>query len=207
MSKINKSYQMEAITSNILIENILKSIENNEVYYAKNVFQGYLNWEDFITLLDYQYNNSKISDGNNPDHRIINKAGVVTNIVKYPDFHYHMLEIASSNLVHQKIYEDIVYIKNLMDYFKTVLPSRFILKSLVNFVGNDFIGSMHNDPYHVFSMQHLGNVEYTILDKNGDKKIYILEPGDFIFMPSGTNHSISAPEPRGTLILDIEKFR
>jgi mannose-6-phosphate isomerase-like protein (cupin superfamily) len=95
-------------------------------------------------------------------------------------------------------------IYDFMEYIRDSVKSRATLKALVNIVGNEFSGNKHHDPYHVFSVQHIGTVEYNIFDSEDNKITYTLEPGDLIFMPSGTTHSISAPTSRGTLILDIE---
>lgn len=208
MMKINKNFELVNVEKQSLIKNILSSIENKEIYYCKNVFKDFLNWEDFIDLLNYQYEYSEISPGNPTDHRVINKISQkATNIVKYPEFHYHLLEIDSSNNINSLINNYFFYIKNLMEYFKEIITNKFTLKALFNFVGNEFTGMIHDDPYHVLSMQHFGNVEYNILDLNGNKTTYVLEPGDLIFMPSGTKHSINAPDPRGTLIFDIETIQ
>jgi len=205
-TNINKEWQLKAIESSKLMDNLVNSINNNQVYYQKNAFEEFLSWGNFISLLDYQYNKSKISEGNNPDHRVINKNGNVTNISKYTDFHYHLLEIVSSDHINPSIYNEFIYIKNMMNYFKLIFPSRFTLKALINLVGGDFVGEIHDDPYHVFSMQHLGTIEYMIKDIDGNSNTYILEPGDLLFIPSGMKHSVLPSEPRGTLIFDIERF-
>lgn len=181
---------------------LLSSIKNNEVLYVKNFINEFLKWDDFISIINYQYNNSESNDSQD---RIKNqKSGKSTKIAKYTDFHYHLLELTFTNKPVENIEFNFPHIKNFMDYIRESVNTRATLKALVNIVGNEFSGNTHHDPYHVFSVQHLGTVDYKIFNSERKLTTYTLEPGDLIFMPAGTMHAISAPSSRGTLILDFE---
>lgn len=190
------------IDKETLYKMLLDSIKNNKVLYIKNFINTFLSWEDFIKIVDYQYNNSESVDA--PDRVKNNMSRKPTKISKYTEFHYHLLELTHTNNPVEIIESSFPYIKLFMDYIRDSIKSRATLKALVNIVGNDFIGRKHHDQYHVFSVQHIGTVDYKVFDFDDDFVTYNLEPGDLIFMPAGTVHEISAPNPRGTLILDIE---
>lgn len=184
---------------------LINSIKSNEVLYIKNFISEFLSWEDFVSIINYQYNNS---EGQDSFDKIKNQSsGKPTKISKYTDFHYHLLELTFTNNSVKEFESKFPLIQSFMEYVRQSIKSRATLKALVNIVGNEFTGNMHNDPYHVFSVQHVGTVDYHTLKSDGSTAVYTLEPGDLIFMPSGTMHSISAPSPRGTLILDIEQYR
>jgi ribosomal protein L16 Arg81 hydroxylase len=181
---------------------LLSSIKNSEVIHVKNFINTFLSWEDFIKIVDYQYNNSESVD--TPDRVKNNMSRKPTKISKYTEFHYHLLELTSTDVPVINLESEFPKIYDFMEYIRDSVKSRATLKALVNIVGNEFSGNKHHDPYHVFSVQHIGTVEYNIFDSEDNKITYTLEPGDLIFMPSGTTHSISASTSRGTLILDIE---
>lgn len=193
-----------SIDKNQLNDTILSAIENKKVLYIKNFIDEFLSWNDFISIINYQYHNSEANPS--PD-KVINKAlNKPTKISKYTEFHYHLLELTSTVNPTLKIESDFPQIKEFMDYIRESIKTRATLKALVNIVGNEFSGNTHHDPYHVFSVQHVGTVEYNIFDSEDNQTTYTLEPGDLIFMPSGTVHAISAPTSRGTLILDIDQY-
>jgi hypothetical protein len=181
---------------------LLSSVKNNEVLYIKNFINEFLKWDDFISIINYQYNNSEGNDS--PDKIKNQKSGKPTKISKYTDFHYHLLELTFTNRPILDVESYLPQIKSFMDYIRESVKTRATLKALVNIVGNEFSGNAHHDPYHVFSVQHIGTVDYKIFDSERNLTTYTLEPGDLIFMPSGTKHAISAPSPRGTIILDFE---
>ena len=188
-----------------LNEMLLSSINNKEVLYLKNFIDDFLLWEDFISIINYQYHNT---EGFRAPDRVINKiSDKPTKISKYTEFHYHLLELTFTDVPVINLESEFPKIYDFMEYIRDSVKSRATLKALVNIVGNEFSGNKHHDPYHVFSVQHIGTVDYNIFDSNDNLTTHTLEPGDLIFMPSGTTHSISAPASRGTLILDIEQYR
>jgi len=196
------TYSIEETNLNQIL---VDSITNKTVLHVKNFTKDFLTWEDFINIINYQYANSRAQE--TPDKVKNQKTGVPTKISKYTEFHYHLLELTDTENPKYNFEESYPPINFLMSYMRDAIKPRATLKALVNIVGNDFVGNKHHDPYHVFSMQHIGSVEYNIFDENDVLTQYILEPGDLIFMPAGTTHSITAPSPRGTLILDIEQYK
>lgn len=193
-----------SIDKNDLNDIILSAIKNKEVLYIKNFIDKFLSWDDFISIINYQYHNSEANPS--PDKVINRKYNKPTKISKYTEFHYHLLELTSTINPVLKIESDFPQIEEFMNYIRESVKTRATLKALVNIVGNEFSGNTHDDPYHVFSVQHIGTVDYKIFDSNNNLTIYTLEPGDLIFMPSGTVHAISAPTSRGTLILDMDQY-
>ena len=187
-----------------LNEMLLSTIKNKEVLHIKNFIDEFLLWEDFISIINYQYHNTEAEPA--PDKVINKRSNKPTKISKYTEFHYHLSELTYSTKQILEIESQFPKIQEFMDYIRESVESRATLKALVNFVGNEFSGNKHDDLYHVFSVQHVGTVEYNIFDSEDNKTTYTLEPGDLIFMPSGTIHAISAPTSRGTLILDIDQY-
>jgi mannose-6-phosphate isomerase class I len=181
---------------------LLSSIKNSEVIHVKNFINTFLSWEDFINIFNYHYSNSESID--RPDRVKNDFSHKPTQISKYSEFHYHLLELTSTNVVNHELEESFPYINDFMRYIRDSIKMRATLKAVINIVKNSISGNVHHDPYHVFSVQHVGTVDYKIFESDNNFVTYTLEPGDFIFMPSGTVHAISTPNPRGTLILDIE---
>jgi mannose-6-phosphate isomerase class I len=190
------------IDKETLYKMLLDSIKNKKVLYIKNFTNMFLSWEDFIYIINYQYNNTESRPSAD---KVINKVSQKsTKISKYTEFHYHLHELTNSGQKTSNIESEFPKVQDFMDYIRESVKFRSTLKALVNIVGNEFTGNRHDDPYHVLSVQHVGSVDYKIFNSDNDFVIYTLEPGDLIFMPSGTVHAISAPNPRVTLTLDIE---
>ena len=60
----------------------------------------------------------------------------------------------------------------------------------------------HNDNEDVLNWQVIGNTKWTIWDK--EAKQYILEPGDFIYIPKKMDHNTEVLMPRASVSFGVE---
>jgi len=73
----------------------------------------------------------------------------------------------------------------------------------VSFTTKEPTTSKHNDPMDVIYAQFVGSVTWTIFDE--DKfEIYVLNPGDIIYIPKSVMHEVTSLTPRAALSFMFE---
>lgn len=180
--------------------------------YKKEFFTQTPLWGDFISALDYKFNNPHkdyVHDIN--DGGFVFREGLCTDIFVYNRLDPQFWNVASS-LHNKTLFKQIDEIKNLLS---DKLSDEWYAKALINFVGKEAAYSAHKDPQDVISWQCIGNVEYRIYEdvecefgqpidfRKLKYDSYILSPGDVIYLPKGTIHQAVVFEPRATIIFDV----
>ena len=106
---------------------------------------------------------------------------------------------------------------NFNNFEERVQFKLFTAKAILNFIGNESEYYAHKDFNDVISCQCIGSIEYRIYENidcefskpvNVDKlnyKSYFMNPGDIIYIPSGTIHQVIVKEPRATILFDFIK--
>lgn len=195
-------------------EKLVRSIEKKQIFHLKNAMLPSPTWENFIDTLNTKFNEP---DGSVPDPRVISKIdkqGVTrpTDILIYNKLDpviFKVVEYSNNQFLHNHM----KHAENFSNSFKDIFPHHTI-KAIINFVGNEYKYWVHKDDYDVLSWHCIGQMEWRIYSGVEDYKLdtqdfeelnyvsYILNPGDLIYVPAGTVHSVATSEPRASLILD-----
>lgn len=197
-----------------MLENFIKARQENKVHLEKNLLPNTPQWIDFLNLMTKKYNNAARQEYDDSwrvksedrwiegtDIMIYNKMDpVIFKAIQYSDGHYGDNLIDASPLV------------NLL----SPIFSRFEVKAIINFIGSESEYWVHKDDHEVVSWHCQGKMEWRIYPSEAENELwkqeqhmkiespydsYILEPGDVIYVPTGTIHEVVTPEPRASLIL------
>jgi len=200
-------------------QEFVKALKEKKTLFLKSHIKNSPSWENFIGLINHQYNSPTIIEGAEDEDIFIHHNN--KNTYMYSDskdgrpFSFNLWFIYYKNLSFNgsdKFY-DMPYIQ---DFIADFAPDSFAAKSIINLAGNEFYGSVHKDPQDVVSWCCVGSVEYRIYEDvpnseygcnidNTDLKYdsYIMEPGDVILVPAGTIHQAICHEPRASILIDL----
>ena len=194
----------------LIIENF---IQNKKVLHVKNAIDPCPDWSDFIDVLDKKFNNPS---GSIPDPRLVFKIGEDGKSEKTDILIYNKLDPVVFKVIDyaegQFGTNDMPAAHNFSNIFKNILP-RHAIKAIINFVGNECDYWIHKDDHEVISWHCIGQMEWRIYENIDESKLnsqnfegleytsYILNPGDFLYVPTGTAHSVLTTSPRASLIL------
>lgn len=204
--------------------------DTGQVLFLKNFMKESPGWDDFVKLIDHQYNNpltnentdflykERVKEIKTPQF-IVNKSGTNTNIQHFQNLSLEMWFVRQIGTGFDKHnWYNNHMIDNFVSFFHRK-ESVSTLKCLINFAGNELNGNIHSDYQDVVSWTCAGEVEYriykinrnfernTISDdeaKNFEYDAYIMTPGDVIYMPKGTYHKAICHKPRASIILDYD---
>jgi hypothetical protein len=204
-----------------MLDDFIKAKSENKVCFKKNLLPNTPKWNDFFDLMTKKYHSpfnmnetsippkniitSYLEDGSNgaTDIMLYTKMDpVIFRAVQYWDGSYGKNDIDATIMI---------------DYFKTLFTS-FEIKAIMNMIGGESEYQVHKDDHDVISWHCEGTMEWRIYPNLGDGNIdqfkvkeepyesYILEPGDVIFVPSGTGHQVVISSPRASLILQTNQL-
>jgi len=99
--------------------------------------------------------------------------------------------------------EKIEKVKIVADEIQKLFPNNKIsAHAYFSFLTGAGTFGKHNDNEDVLNWQVIGNTKWTIWDK--ETKEYILEPGDFIYVPKGMDHNTEVLMPRASVSFGLE---
>ena len=99
--------------------------------------------------------------------------------------------------------EKIEKVKIVADEIQKLFPNNKISDhAYFSFLTRAGTFGKHNDNEDVLNWQVIGNTKWTIWDK--ETKEYILEPGDFIYVPKGMDHNTEVLMPRASVSFGLE---
>ena len=201
-------------------QEFVEALKEKKVLFLKSYMKKNPSWQNFIELIDYQYNNPPtITNGEFDDVFIYNHGKNTQMYSGSKNGHplslnlWYIYHKDSSADISNKFY-DMPYIQ---DFIVDFAPDSFAVKSIINLAGNEFYGQVHKDPQDVVSWCCVGSVEYRVyedvpgseyscnIDNTDDLKYdsYIMEPGDVILVPAGTIHQAICHEPRASILIDL----
>ena len=230
--KVNSEDLALSSTDNNIRETILAKIEESDktgkVLFLKGFMSQSPSWGDFVGLIDYQYNNPFVDESTqfmyteskkqkHGPNLFLNYNNKCTNMFSQKNLDLHVLRIKQTPSLEHSWY-NMPYLDNFLSIFykQDMLNT---VKSLINFAGNEYVGTGHSDRQSVVSWTCAGEVEYKIYHiKNSTERnsltyeqqrtltydSYIMKPGDVMYMPIGVFHSAVANFPRASLILDYD---
>jgi mannose-6-phosphate isomerase-like protein (cupin superfamily) len=183
-------------------DDVLKSKLNNDVYVSRNAFLDRLNWQDFYNIFNRAYMSKRID--------FISFASM--NIDRCEDLNPKFKDIISKlSLLHPEKYISILSIIHLITKNNQRLNSGSGLTLTEKFLNMNpnkipenlnnidlFEPTVHEDFVDGFFIQCEGNTLWKIYkEKTIDE--YTLNPGDLIFIPKGTKHSVFSLCPRAAI--------
>jgi hypothetical protein len=185
----------------ILADKIKIARETNSVAYFKNIFTETPGWQEFIDHLNYEYWNSSIpAQIANPGQPEIHHNGVCVRQNFYLNVRrpgYDLESLGSSMNICSLVKEAI----NSLDGAPLTAFINFVKQPVENL-------NIHYDSKDMAYWQCIGSVEWRVYGKstnenkeaNAEKyESYILNPGDFLFVPELTYHAIQVNEPRAAI--------
>lgn len=197
-----------------MLNDFIKAREENKVCFKKGLLNNTPQWIDFLNLMTKKFHKTekipyddvwRIKSENRwidgTDIMIYNKMDpVIFKAVEYKDGNYGDNMIDASPMI---------------DLFAPIFP-RFEIKAILNLIGSESEYWVHKDDHEVISWHCQGKMEWKIYHSEAENELwkqhenikieapydsYILEPGDVIYVPTGTIHEVVASEPRASLIL------
>jgi hypothetical protein len=240
-TKVNSEDLTLSSTDNNIRETILlkmkESDKTGKVLFLKGFMSQSPEWGDFVGLINHQYNNPIIDEvseniydeskkeehGDHGPKILLNNNNKSTNMYSLKKLDLHVLRIKQINFsIQTPSFEHSWYNMPYLDNFLSIFYKQDMLntvKSLINFAGNEYVGTGHSDRQSVVSWTCAGEVEYRIYHiKNSTERdsltyeqqrtltydSYIMKPGDVMYIPIGVFHSAVANFPRASLILDYD---
>jgi hypothetical protein len=181
--------------------------EKNTYVFIKGYNLNTPTWQDIINNFNYGYNKGV-------SYVIPEKNAVIKNDgMKAPLSHNGKIDYVLYNAIeYQKngSYDHGNYFpeldKMIADFNEAIEGHKmFNGKSHINLISENIDYPKHPDDHDVITWQTNGRIEYRLYkDKLSDKyDSIILNPGDVIYMPAGLYHSVTAIEPRSSIILQF----
>ena len=158
----------------------------------KNLIKIQSTWQNFINLINESILNKKDFE------EVENKNYSRTGLVRF----YDKLTMVIDDVEQSKcLLLDSNKIKNYL-IENEMKPDYEI--AIVSFTNSEKTTGRHFDNYDVFYVQFIGSVIWKIWEEK--ENIYILHPGDCIFVPKKTYHEIKSLTPRASVsfILNME---
>ena len=211
-----------------ILEKIEESNKTGKVLFLKGFMKNSPDWNNFVGLIDHQYNNPLVDESTNAIYLqskkekygpklFLNYDSKCTSMYTQKNLDLHIQRIKQiPSPIHE--WYNMPYLDDFLSIFNKP-EMRNTVKCLINFAGNEFAGPAHSDKQAVVSWTCAGAVEYriyhiennterTTLTEEEERTIaydsYIIESGDVLYMPIGVFHSAIATSPRASLILDYE---
>lgn len=146
------------------------------IQFKKDHYPTWVSWDDVIKKLDSEFTEGshylQVSGGPSDFHP---RVGVVCHNNYFPNSIGHLVTLVQPDLESKYDYCDV-------DMY-------------VSFCKDACNHGRHCDDKDVLIVQAIGRMEYGF--DNG--KIYVLDPGDSIFIPKGVYHNPTVHSPRATL--------
>jgi hypothetical protein len=188
-----------------LKEDILNAKRSNKVVLFKNLFPIVPQWSEFISNLNYKFNNEKTIN--------INDKRFIGDVIIYNKL--DPISFTPTNKKNSYLLNIIQKSFNVYNLFDNISNSNVsCVKSIINFVGNEAKYYIHSDNHDVISWHCIGQVEWRIykslkeefpppLETKEPYESYILNPGDILFVPAGIVHQVVVTEPRASILFNI----
>lgn len=198
-----------------MLDDFIKAKQENKICFKKNLLPNTPQWIDFLNLMTKKFHQEDHDDTwriksddrwiEGTDIMIYNKMDpVIFRAVQYSEGYFG---------------DNYIDVKQLIDLFSPIFP-RFEIKAIMNLIGKESEYWVHKDDHDVVSWHCQGTMEWRIYGSETENELwkqhknikidspydsYILEPGDVIYVPTGTIHEVVALEPRASLILQAEQ--
>lgn len=170
------------VTSDVA-ETIFKNKKENTTCLIKNFYKDVPSWEEFIQYIqEASHERSKFSEPL-PEYDLALNGKVAGNVLIKQNFYFYV-GVHKEIGVSDKIIRDFALSK-----INLALANLYV--NLSNRIDNV---KEHQDPLDNFYWQCHGSVEWSA---NGNK--YLVEPGDLVFIPSQTKHSVNFLGPRAAI--------
>lgn len=157
----------------------------------RKAFKEVPSWDDFITFIHSRAHDD--ADWVRTNEPFIER--VVNSLIVRNMFYFHAPDPDVYSFPQtQAIYDA------LTDIVGEIRPSM----AFVNFVGGEKELDVHLDNRETLYWQCIGNSTWKIYGKDGKELVqsYVLKPGDMIFVPNGTWHTVETPTPRAAIVLE-----
>ena len=165
-------------------ERIELARQNKLPLFVSNAFDVNIPWQDFIDNINTSY----AEESDQPEKSGI-KFGKMGN-VRFYDRLTMVIDYAS-----KFPYTGLDKITNQISSYGLNIIATMSLISLTN---HEETTSKHSDQYDVFYLQCIGSVRWSVWD-NDVENTFVLNPGDFIFVPSHLTHEVKSLSPRSAL--------
>jgi len=184
----------------IRLELLEEARSNDTGILFKNMFKVTPSWESVLNLLNKQIHKDYVRDP--LKHEELLKLETLDSpfieherLVRFWD--RLTLTVKTKNYdLSLDIPEINVITKEISKLEKRFRPDKIMKSSMViSFIENNgSVGEKHHDPCDQFQWQCNGKSKW-LIGKNLQNE-FIIEPGDFLFIPSYTNHKIESLSPR-----------
>ena len=232
--KVNSEDLTLSSTDNNIRETILSKMKESDktgkVLFLRGFMSQSPDWGDFVGLIDYQYNNPLVDESTEAMYLeskkekhgpklFLNYKNECTNMYAQKNLDLHIQRIKQiPNYNPEHKWYNMPHLDDFLSIFYKPEMSNGI-KSLINFAGNEYVGTGHSDRQAVVSWTCAGEIEYRIyhIENNAERNSlsyeqqrtltydsYIMRPGDVMYVPIGVFHSAVATFPRASLILDYD---
>jgi hypothetical protein len=190
-----------------LLEQIKLAKTNNTFLHIKNFNSDVPSWDNFISNLNYKYNNN-YENKENQDRRFFRNNDVKTEIFSQYDkldafAHYSYVfkdnkSFFSENFLPgvEKIAEDLY--ESLEDDKKFIHAT-----AITNFIKHDKEYEIHFDGTDVINWHCIGKIDWRVYDEKDNCSVLQIDPGDLVFIPKGMKHQVIIYEPRASIIFDF----
>lgn len=170
------------VTENIF-NTILENKRNQTTCIIKNFCTDVPSWSEFIDYIGESANQESVFSDPLPEYDLRLDGRVVGNVLIKQNFYLYM-----------GIHRHIGKSQTIQNEFRPFMPSLSISTVYVNL--SDTIDDIpaHFDALDNFYWQCQGSVEW---QANGNT--YVVEPGDLVYIPAKTYHSVNFSMPRAAI--------
>ena len=158
--------------------------QNKLPLFISNAFDVNIPWQDFIDNINTSY-----AEDSDQQEKVGIKFGKIGNI-RFYDRLTMVIDYAG-----RFPYTGLDNITNQISSYGLDIVATMSLISLTN---HEETTSKHSDPYDVFYLQCIGSAQWSVWD-NDTENTFILNPGDFIFVPLDLTHEVKSLSPRSAL--------
>jgi mannose-6-phosphate isomerase-like protein (cupin superfamily) len=182
---------------------------NAKVTFLNKYFNEDYDWSNFINAINESY------DVNNPNNKIDSFKEKLGNIVFWRKTKLTMtlelkqpLSLPNQLLdgINEKIFPGIQdKAKKLTELHQKLSKAGRCVGyvGVVSFTNKEPTTGNHSDPMDVIYCQFIGSVTWTVSNDNSSE-IFVLNPGDIIYVPKNTMHEVTSLSPRAALSFMFE---
>jgi hypothetical protein len=152
--------------------------------HVSGAFDVQIPWQEFIDNINSSYK----EESDQPEKSDI-KFGRVGN-VRFYDRMTMVIDYAGTF--------PYTGLNKIKDQISSYGLSIIATMSLISLTNSEETTSKHCDPYDVFYLQCIGSVQWSVWN-NETRQDFVLNPGDFIFVPAYLDHEVTSLSPRTAL--------
>ena len=165
-------------------DEISLSVINKKPLHIQNAFNINIPWNEFIENI-----NMSVKEVSDQPEKLEVKYGRVGD-VRFYDRLTMVIDYA-----YKYKYSDI---DKIMQQIQSYGLDIITFMSLISLTDSEATTSKHLDPYSVLYIQCIGSAQWSVWDNEIENK-FILNKGDFIFVPPYLNHEVKSLTPRAAL--------